>query len=174
MFAVGFVFFCPMETHLKYMREALDQAQEAYDEGEVPVGCVFVYQGAVVAKGRNRTNETLNATAHAELVALKTMQSLHKTPEMDLYVTVEPCLMCASALRQVGIRHVYFGCRNDKFGGCGTVFSLHEDASPYPEYPVTDGILADEAIMLLRKFYIRENDHAPVPRKKTNRTLKPL
>jgi tRNA-specific adenosine deaminase 2 len=163
-----------MEIHTKYMRLALDQAQEAYEEGEVPVGCVFVYQGQVVAKGRNRTNETLNATAHAELVALKTMNSLVRTSQMDLYVTVEPCLMCASALRQVGIKHVYFGCKNDKFGGCGTVFSLHNGISPYPEYPVTHGILAEEAIMLLRKFYIRENDHAPVPRKKTNRTLKPL
>jgi tRNA-specific adenosine deaminase 2 len=156
------------------MKSALELANEAYEQGEVPVGCVFVLNGEIVASGRNRTNETLNATAHAEMVAMKTMNSLKDTPKMDLYVTVEPCLMCAAALRQVGIRHVFFGCGNDKFGGCGTVFRLHEDMSSYPPYKVTSGIMATEAITLLRKFYVRENQNAPVPRKKAKRILKPV
>lgn len=142
-----------------YMKIALELAEQAYEAGEVPVGCIFVLNGEIIAKGRNRTNETLNATSHAELVALKGMDSLENTKEMDLYVTVEPCLMCAAALRQVGIRCVYFGCKNDKFGGCGTVFNLHTDQSKYPSYNIMGGILADSAILLLRKFYIRENDH---------------
>ena len=94
--------------------------------------------------------------------------------DTDLYVTVEPCIMCAAALRQVQIRHVYFGCSNEKFGGCGTVFNIHNDKSRYPEYNVTGGILKNEAIMMLRKFYINENSNAPEPRKKTNRVLKPV
>jgi tRNA-specific adenosine deaminase 2 len=158
----------------KFMEAALELANEAYEQGEVPVGCVFVQNGEIVATGRNRTNETLNATAHAEMVAMKKMKSLDDTKLMELYVTVEPCIMCAYALRQVGIRHVYFGCGNDKFGGCGTVFSLHCDESKYPNYSVTSGILATEAITILRKFYIRENQKAPVPRKKAKRILKPV
>jgi tRNA-specific adenosine deaminase 2 len=156
------------------MGEALKLAKEALDAGEVPVGCVFVLDGEIIATGRNRTNETLNATTHAEIIAMKSMKNLQDTPRMDLYVTIEPCVMCAGALRQMGIRNVYFGAKNDKFGGNGTVFDIHSDESPYPPYSVTSGICAEEAIMLLRQFYVRENDHAPVPRKKTNRILKPL
>ena len=94
-------------------------------------------------------------------------------PETDLYVTVEPCIMCAAALRQLGIRRVYFGCSNDRFGGNGTVFSLHSDHhAKYPPYEVVSGLFRKEAIILLRSFYIQENDHAPIPKKKNNRILK--
>lgn len=80
---------------------------------------------------------------------------LHST---DLYVTVEPCIMCASALRQYGIRAVYFGCLNDRFGGCGGVMSVHADSSVDPPFPVFGGLFREEAIMLLRRFYVQEND----------------
>lgn len=94
-------------------------------------------------------------------------------PETDLYVTVEPCIMCAAALRQLGIRKVYFGCSNDRFGGNGTVLSLHSDPhTSYPLYQVVSGLFRKEAIILLRSFYIQENDHAPEPKKKNNRVLK--
>jgi tRNA-specific adenosine deaminase 2 len=78
--------------------------------------------------------------------------------ETDLYVTVEPCIMCASALRQYGIRAVYFGCLNDRFGGCGGVMTVHSDKSVDPPYPVYGGLFREEAIMLLRKFYVQENN----------------
>jgi tRNA-specific adenosine deaminase 2 len=94
-------------------------------------------------------------------------------PETDLYVTVEPCIMCAAALRQLGIRRVYFGCGNDRFGGNGTVLALNSDHhEDYPPYEVVSGIFRKEAIILLRSFYIQENDHAPEPKKKCNRVLK--
>ena len=151
------------------MQMALEQAQEAYDAGEVPVGCVFVLNNSVVGKGRNRTNETLNATAHAELVALREMSHiLDQTSQMDLYVTVEPCIMCAAALRQVGIRQVFFGAGNDKFGGNGTVLEINKwyqllnSKSLFNPYPSTGGILAKEAIFMLRKFYVRENENGTV------------
>lgn len=87
--------------------------------------------------------------------------------QTDLYVTVEPCIMCASALRQYGIRAVYFGCLNDRFGGCGGVMTVHSDHSVDPPYPVYGGLFREEAIMLLRKFYVQENNkgetHAPLP-----------
>jgi tRNA-specific adenosine deaminase 2 len=94
-------------------------------------------------------------------------------PETDLYVTVEPCIMCAAALRQLGIRRVYFGCSNDRFGGNGTVLAIHSDHhQDYPPYEVVSGLFRKEAIILLRSFYIQENDHAPEPKKKSNRVLK--
>ena len=78
--------------------------------------------------------------------------------ETDLYVTVEPCIMCASALRQYRIRAVYFGCLNDRFGGCGGVMTVHSDPGLDPAYPVYGGLFREEAIMLLRKFYVQENN----------------
>ncbi|KAJ3318708.1 tRNA(adenine34) deaminase [Boothiomyces sp. JEL0866] len=163
-----------METdHTSFMRAALAQAQEALEAGEVPVGCVFVQDGIIVGKGRNATNETLNATSHAELMAMQKMD-INNVKNMDLYVTIEPCIMCAAALRQVGIKHVYYGAGNEKFGGCGSVLNLHQEDSKYPPYQVTSGLLEEDAIIILRKFYITENDHAPIPRKKTNRILKPV
>jgi len=84
---------------------------------------------------------------------------LHAT---DLYVTVEPCIMCASALRQYGIRAVYFGCLNDRFGGCGGVMNIHADPGVDAPYPVYGGLFREEAIMLLRKFYVQENNKGEV------------
>ena len=80
--------------------------------------------------------------------------------------------MCASALRQLGIRTVYFGCLNDRFGGCGGVLRIHQDRAVDPKYPAYGGINHDEAIMLLRRFYIQENDRAPQPLAKKSRQLK--
>ncbi|KAJ1983293.1 tRNA(adenine34) deaminase [Dimargaris verticillata] len=183
-----------------FMAQALAQAEEAFKAGEVPVGCVFVHNGTVIGRGRNRPNETRNATKHAELVAIDAIISQRTTAlaskepvdvnsynhhrhcapapadifaEADLFVTVEPCVMCASALRQIGIRSVYFGCHNERFGGCGSVLAVHD--KPYGShapYPITHGIFKTEAVMLLRRFYLRENTSAPAPKKKANRTLK--
>jgi tRNA-specific adenosine deaminase 2 len=95
----------------------------------------------VISSGRNRTNETLNvydstlyilrkATRHAEMEAIDDILKLHPKEifrDVDLFVTVEPCVMCASALRQLQLRKVYFGCRNDRFGGCGSVLNVHSE-----------------------------------------------
>jgi len=127
--------------HVIWMDLALEMAEKALQAEEVPVGCVFVREGRMLASARNRTNELRNATRHAELEAIDYMLS---TPEIipfppsqrplegvTLYVTVEPCIMCASALRQLGIREVYFGCMNQRFGGCGGVLGVNE-ALPHP------------------------------------------
>ena len=95
---------------------------------------------------------------------------IHKVEDLRkcrLYVTCEPCIMCGAALSQVGIGKVYFGCRNDKFGGCGSILSLHKDIHPsHKGYPVVGGILEEEAVRLLRSFYERENMHAPDDKRK--------
>ncbi|EXJ68147.1 uncharacterized protein A1O5_08762 [Cladophialophora psammophila CBS 110553] len=166
-----------LELHQGFMRQAIDVAEEALKGGETPVACVLVHEGKVVARGMNDTNRSLNGTRHAEFLAIT--QFLSKMPasklkETDLYVTVEPCIMCASALRQYGIRCVYFGCGNDRFGGNGSVLPVHYDKGLEEGYPSYGGLFRKEAIMLLRRFYIQENENAPNPRAKGNRELKPV
>lgn len=170
----------------EFMILALEQANEAMEQGEVPVGCIFVDSrtNKVIAKDRNRTNETLNGTRHAEFGAIDQVISM-KPDAMDLevymkqvfsgvdvYVTVEPCIMCAAALRQVGVRSVVYGCANDKFGGCGSILSLHSPCDGFPGFQVIGGVFREDAILLLRRFYIQENGNAPEPKRKSNRVLK--
>lgn len=114
--------------HEHFMREAIETATSALTQDETPVGCVFVHRGAIIGRGTNETNKSMNGTRHAEFVAINQILSEHPASvlrETDLYVTVEPCVMCASALRQFGVRAVYFGCWNDRFGGTGGVLSVH-------------------------------------------------
>ncbi|KAH9921495.1 cytidine deaminase-like protein [Epithele typhae] len=169
--------------HLKWMQAAMDMAEEALAAQEVPVGCVFVRDDRAIAKARNRTNQLRNATRHAELEAIDEIladkqltptATPHPLAATTLYVTVEPCIMCASALRQMGIKEVFYGCGNDRFGGCGSVLGVNR-ALPHPAhagYEAHGGYMHDEAIMVLRRFYITENANAPVPKSKANRVLK--
>ncbi|KAK6272924.1 hypothetical protein POUND7_010007 [Theobroma cacao] len=126
--------------NLAYMELAIQQAKLALESLEVPVGCVFIKDGKVIASGRNRTNETRNATRHAEMEAIDILlekwqrDGLSKSDVAEtfskciLYVTCEPCIMCAAALSILGIKEVYYGCANEKFGGCGSILSLHSSA----------------------------------------------
>jgi tRNA-specific adenosine deaminase 2 len=157
------------------MKEALSMAEYAFESDEVPVGCVYVHKGEVIAKGMNDTNRSLCGHRHAEFLGIESILKEYPQTvfeETDLYVTVEPCVMCASALRQLKIQAVYFGCANDRFGGCGSVYSINTDDAverPYRAYP---GFYREEAIMLLRRFYIQENEKAPKAKTKKSRELK--
>ena len=144
-----------------WMQRALELAETAVaDQGEVPVGCVFVNDNNVeIASGANETNQAMCATRHAELVAIDgaLQRAAKRNQPIDwtrcaLYVTCEPCIMCASALSQLGIAKCYFGCRNDKFGGCGSILSLHEG-----NFDIVEGLREAEAVDLFRRFYDREN-----------------
>ena len=166
-----------LDLHQSFMRQAINVAEEALAGGETPVACVLVLDGEVVARGMNDTNRSLNGTRHAEFLAISEFLAkfqISRLKEADLYVTVEPCIMCASALRQYGIRCVYYGCGNDRFGGNGSVLAVHSDKGLEEGYPSYGGIFRKEAIMLLRRFYIQENENAPNPRAKGNRELKPV
>ncbi|KAJ6913031.1 tRNA-specific adenosine deaminase 2-like isoform X2 [Populus alba x Populus x berolinensis] len=135
---------CSSKT-LAFMELAIEQAKDALNSLEVPVGCVIVEDGKVIASGRNRTTETRNATRHAEMEAIdvllvqwqKSGLSVSEVAEnfstCSLYVTCEPCIMCAAALSILGIKEVYYGCANDKFGGCGSILSLHCSSSKLPD-----------------------------------------
>ncbi|KAL8994740.1 MAG: hypothetical protein Q9169_005379, partial [Polycauliona sp. 2 TL-2023] len=114
-------------------------------------------------------------TRHAEFQAIDQVLDVYPSSVFQntiLYVTVEPCIMCASALRQLKIHSVYFGCANERFGGTGGVLSIHADGGVDRPYTASGGWLREEAIMLLRRFYVQENQKAPDPRVKNSRELK--
>lgn len=151
-----------------FMQEAFEQAREALEYGEVPVGCVFVYNSEVVARGRNTVNATRNATRHAEMNCIDQVLDWCAERDQDfndvfkkvsVYVTVEPCGMCADALGQLCVDSVIYGCSNDRFGGCGSVI----DVPGLNGYPIkfTKGVRAEEAVELLKEFYKGENPNAP-------------
>ncbi len=139
------------------MKLALEQAQAAADRGEVPVGAVIIAPGGqVVAADGNRTRELNDPTAHAEILALRAAciaAGTERLPDHDLYVTLEPCAMCAAALAAARIRRIYYGASDPKSGGVAhgaRVFS-HPQAHHRPE--VYDGIAAEEAAALLKRFF---------------------
>eukprot|EP00794_Sanderia_malayensis_P011389 gene11389-12575_t len=119
-----------------WMKKSLDLAEYALTQGEVPVGCIIVHNNKLIGKGCNEVNKTKNATRHAEIIAIEDARthcnrnalSEHSIfKECTLYVTTEPCIMCATALRLVGILNAVYGCSNPRFGGCGSVLSAHEE-----------------------------------------------
>lgn len=157
---------------MKWMEKTFQLAEDAMKKGEVPVGCLIVYEDEEIASGRNEVNETKNATRHAEIVAIdkviewcerEGLKSDKVFKNSALFVTVEPCIMCAAALRQVGISKVVYGCANDRFGGCGSILSIHNDDLPElgGKLECTGGIMADRAISILKEFYKGENANCP-------------
>lgn len=163
--------------HYFYMKKALQLAEQALNLNEVPVAAVFVHNDRIIATGMNDTNRSLCGHRHAEFLGIEHILKQNDASvfsETDLYVTVEPCVMCASALRQLNIRTVYYGCANDRFGGCGSVFDVNSNAKVdcNPGYPAYPGFYREDAILLLRRFYTQENDKAPKPQTKKNRELK--
>lgn len=140
-----------------FMEEALAEARAAAERGEVPVGAVVVSpEGRVVARAGNRTRELNDPTAHAEILALRdacAAAGSERLPGHDLYVTLEPCPMCAAALSFARIRRVYYGASDPKSGGVaqGPRIWSHPQAHHKPE--VYDGICAEEAEALLRDFF---------------------
>lgn len=152
------------------MEQALGEARLALDRGEVPVGCVFVYDGKVIARGSNFVNATKNATRHAEFVCIdgaldfcrvNGLNQTHVFPEVSVVVSVEPCIMCAAALHNLKVKEILFGCINDRFGGY-TVLDVSKVLGTNVE--TTGGCQKDLAMDLLKDFYKGENPSAPVPK----------
>ncbi len=144
------------------MDKALVEARAAADRGEVPVGAVIVApDGRIVASAGNRTREMNDPTAHAEILALRTAcaeAGSERLPDHDLYVTLEPCAMCAAALAAARIRRIYYGAADPKSGGVahGARVFTHTQAHHVPE--IYDGIAAQEAADLLRAFFAARRD----------------
>ena len=144
------------KPHEYYMSQALELAQEAADAGEVPVGCVIVRDGAVIGRGRNRREEKQAVCSHAEMEAMAQANAALGSWRLDncaLYVTLEPCPMCAGAIINSRIKRVVYGAADVKAGCCGSVTDLF--AQPFNHHPVIEkGLRADEAQQLLQEFFV--------------------
>jgi len=139
-----------------FMGEALRQAQRAYRAGEVPVGTVVVQAGRIIGRAFNQVEELKDATAHAEMLALTQAEGAlgdWRLNECDLYVTKEPCPMCAGAIVHCRIRRVIFGCRDEKGGAAGGFINLLQTENLNHRCDLTSDVRAEESLLLLKHFF---------------------
>jgi tRNA(adenine34) deaminase len=139
-----------------WMKEAISEAEKARALGEVPIGAVIVRNGEIIGRGHNLRESTFDATSHAEIMAIRDAnQNLMawRLTDCDLYVTLEPCPMCAGAILQSRIRRLYFGAADKKAGCTGTLMNLLEDSRFNHQTEVHAGILEQECAQLLRDFF---------------------
>jgi tRNA(adenine34) deaminase len=144
------------ESDEQYMRAALALAREGGRAGEVPVGAVVVAAGAIVGRGFNAPISRHDPSGHAEIAALRDAAARlqnYRLPECDLYVTLEPCAMCAGAIIHARIRRLVFGARDPKTGACGSVVDLFTEPRLNHHTTATGGVLADECGALLSGFF---------------------
>lgn len=140
----------------KYMREALRQAKKAYALGEVPIGCVIVHEGKIIGRGYNRRNTDKNTLSHAEITAInKASKKIGdwRLEDCTLYVTLEPCQMCAGAIVQARIPEVVMGCMNPKAGCAGSILNILDMPEFNHQVAVTKGVLEDECSQMLKNFF---------------------
>jgi len=141
-----------------YMQEALKLAEQAAAAGEVPVGAVLVKDGAIVGRGYNQPIAGVDPTAHAEIMALRDAGKVlgnYRLADCDLYVTLEPCVMCSGAIMHARIRRLFFGARDPKTGACGSAIDLFAQPQLNHHAEVMGGMLADESVVLLQDFFSR-------------------
>ena len=146
----------PMDHNELYMREALKEAQKAFVKDEVPVGCVVVHKGKIIGRGHNQVEMLKDPTAHAEMLALTSATGSLASKwlnEADVYVTIEPCSMCAGAMVLARVKNLYYGCDDPKTGACGSVFDIARNKKLNHRIKVTKGLLKDECVFLLKGFF---------------------
>ena len=140
----------------KYMKEAIKQAQKAYALGEVPIGCVIVYEGKIIGRGYNRRNTDKNTLAHAEITAINKASKKIGDWRLEgctLYVTLEPCQMCAGAIVQARIDEVVMGSMNPKAGCGGSILNILEMPEFNHQVRVIRGVLEEECSQMLTRFF---------------------
>jgi tRNA(adenine34) deaminase len=140
----------------RFMQEALKEAQEAFDEDEVPVGCVIVYKGRIIARSHNQVELLKDPTAHAEMIAITQAASFLKSERLincSIYVTIEPCSMCAGALVLARMKNLIYGADDPKTGACGSVVNIANNKKLNHRIKVTKGILKEECSSLLKEFF---------------------
>ena len=145
-----------MTEQEKYMKEALRQAKKAYALGEVPIGCVIVYGGKIIGRGYNRRNTDKNTLAHAEITAInKASKKLGdwRLEGCSLYVTLEPCQMCAGAIVQARIPRVVVGCMNPKAGCAGSILNLLDMPEFNHQVELTTGVMEEECSQMMKSFF---------------------
>src|SRR6184192_607113 len=144
-----------------FMREALRQAQKACDAGEVPVGAVVVLAGKIIGRAHNQVELLKDATAHAEMLALTQAEAAvgdWRLIDCDLYVTKEPCAMCAGAIVHTRVRRVIFGCADPSAGAAGSVINLLQLPTLNHRCDVASGVLQDQCASILQDFFRKRRD----------------
>lgn len=145
-----------MEEDIKFMRLALREAEKAAEEGEIPVGAVIVAEGKVIARGRNSRERWKDPTAHAEIIALKRAAKRlgrWRLKGTTVYVTVEPCPMCAGAMVLARIKRLVYSCVDSKGGACGSLYNIPQDNRLNHQVEVVGGVLEREGQTLLKGFF---------------------
>ena len=160
-----------LNTDEKYMREAIRQAKKAYALEEVPIGCVIVYRDKIIGRGYNRRTVDKNTLAHAELTAIrKACRKMEdwRLEECTIYITLEPCQMCAGAIIQARIPEVVMGCMNPKAGCGGSILNILEMPQFNHQAAVTRGVLEQECSGMLKAFFadLRERNKAEKERRR--------
>jgi len=146
-----------------FMREALRQAKKAYDSSEVPVGAVVVRERKIIGRAYNQVELLKDATAHAEMLALTQAEAAvgdWRLTDCDLYVTKEPCAMCAGALVHVRVRRVIFGCADPRAGAAGSVINLLQMPALNHQCEITSGVLQSECAAILQDFFKKKRASA--------------
>lgn len=141
---------------LELMREALAEAQLALDAGEMPVGCVITRNGEIIARGHNLREHTGDPTAHAEIIAIRAAaQRLNawRLEDCELFVTLEPCPMCAGAISQARLRRVVYGAADAQYGCAGSVYRIPEDPAFGHFCPCDGGLMRDACAAIIRRFF---------------------
>lgn len=144
------------ENKEKFMKEALKEAKKAYEKLEIPVGAVIVKEGKIIARAHNLKESKHDTTKHAEILAIqKASKKLEswRLIDCDMYVTLEPCSMCAGALINARIRKLYIGTLDEKTGACGSVLNLFEDYKFNHKVEVEKGIMQKECEEILKNFF---------------------
>lgn len=145
-----------MNKDEKYMKEAIKQAKKAYALGEVPIGCVIVYEDKIIGRGYNRRTIDKNTIAHAEMMAIKKASKKMddwRLEDCTMYVTLEPCQMCSGAIVQARIPEVVIGCMNPKAGCAGSILNILENDSFNHQVKVTRGVLEQQCSDMLTQFF---------------------
>ena len=141
---------------IRYMKEALRQAARAAALGEVPIGCVIVHDGKIIGRGYNRRNTDKSTLSHAEITAIRKASKAvddWRLEDCTLYVTLEPCQMCAGAIVQARIPRVVMGCRNPKAGCAGSILNLLQMKEFNHRVEITEGVLEEECSNILKNFF---------------------
>ena len=140
----------------RYMREAVKQAKKAYALGEVPIGCIIVYENKIIGRGYNRRNTDKNTLAHAEITAIRKASKVIGDWRLEgctMYVTLEPCQMCAGAIVQARISKVVMACMNPKAGCAGSVLNILDMPAFNHQVEIVRGILEEECSQMLKVFF---------------------
>jgi len=144
------------ESKYRFMSAALREAEKAIEQNEVPVGAVVVHENKIIGRGFNRVEKLNDSTAHAEILAI-TSASNHlenwRLLDCDLYVTVEPCIMCVGAIMFSRIKNIYFGIFDPKFGACGSIYNIAQENKMNHKVKVYSGLLSEECQSLMQHFF---------------------